>query len=99
MKHLQHMYETPETLEAYVVTCIYMQHPYLLFQHLDKTLATYVSILMKHLKHTLKTPLQHVQHPDLLFKHTSTRLATHKRRLMKHLGHASETLTTYAYKK
>ena len=33
---------------------------------------------MKHLEHTVKTPLQHVQHPDLLLKHPDETLATYK---------------------
>jgi hypothetical protein len=52
MIHLQHTYETPETLETYACN---MQHPDLLLQHPDKTLATYVwnrwniwNILLKH---------------------------------------------------
>jgi hypothetical protein len=54
---------------------------------------------MKHLKHIVKTPLQHVQHPDLLLKHPDATLATYKRRQMKHLRYVSETLGTYMYKK
>jgi hypothetical protein len=54
---------------------------------------------MKHLEHTVETPLQHVQHPNLLLKHPDATLATYKRRQMKHLRHASETLITYLYKK
>jgi hypothetical protein len=47
---------------------------------------------MKHLGHTLETPVQHVQHPDLLLKHSDATLETYKRRQMKYLKHASETL-------
>ena len=35
MKHLKH-------LKYMLATCMYMQHPDLLLQHLDKTLATFV---------------------------------------------------------
>jgi hypothetical protein len=55
---------------------------------------------MKHLQHTIETPLQHVQHPDLLLKYPDATLATYqKKRQMKHLRHASETLATYVYNK
>jgi hypothetical protein len=47
---------------------------------------------MKHLGHTLETPLQHVQYLDLLLKHPDATFATYKRRQMKHLKHTSETL-------
>jgi hypothetical protein len=47
---------------------------------------------MKHLKHTVETPLRHVQHPDLLLKHPDATLATYKRRQIKHLRNAYETL-------
>jgi hypothetical protein len=50
--------------------------PDLLLQHPDEHIATYVYKQIKHLEHTLETPLQHVQHPDLLLKHASKTLAT-----------------------
>jgi hypothetical protein len=54
---------------------------------------------MKHLKHIVETPLEHMQHPDLLLKHPDATLAIYKIRQMKHLRHASEILATYMYKK
>jgi hypothetical protein len=35
---------------------------------------------MKHLEHTVETPLQHVQHPDLLLKHLDATLAPYKKK-------------------
>jgi hypothetical protein len=42
MKHLQHTYKTPETLETYACNMHLMQHPDILLQYLDETLETYV---------------------------------------------------------
>jgi hypothetical protein len=35
---------------------------------------------MKHLEHTIETPLQHMQYSDLLLKYPDTTLATYKKK-------------------
>jgi hypothetical protein len=42
MKHLQHTYETPETLKTYSCNMHVYATLNLLLQHTDKTLETYV---------------------------------------------------------
>ena len=48
MKHLKHLKDT-------LATCMYMQHPDLLLQHLDENTCNIRLKQMKHLEHTLET--------------------------------------------
>jgi hypothetical protein len=57
MKHFQHTYETPKTLESCAWNMHVMWHPNIFLQHPDKTLKNIRLKQQKHLKHMLATCL------------------------------------------
>jgi len=78
LKQLKHTSETPEN--TWKSHCKHMQHTYLLLQHADETLATYVWNIWNTWKHTFATGM----------------LCNICNIQMKHLRHMSETLEMQA---